>query len=149
MYIHISWTRSVVRIARGVSNVLALGIPPLSSSLPSKIYFKASFLLTSQHRPMKAKSCFSNLISFSAKFTWIVDNRKVVIVLLNFNKTFCTVPHGVILDNCEMKGYGVHWVKNGLKGWARRVIVNRTPTGRWMVHWGSTGLSLGASPTLF
>lgn len=65
------------------------------------------------------KSCLSNLVSFNAKSTCTA----VVIVLLNFSKTFGTVPHSILLDNCEMKGYGVRWVKSRLKGWAKRVIV--------------------------
>lgn len=80
---------------------------------------------------MKRKSYVTDLISFYAKITYLVDEGKVVgVVFLDFAKVFDTVPHSILLDNCEKSRYVVPLVKNELKGRAQRVVVNGAPNGR-------------------
>ncbi|KAK4811344.1 LOW QUALITY PROTEIN: hypothetical protein QYF61_027573, partial [Mycteria americana] len=87
----------------------------------------------SQHGFTKGKSCFTNLISFYDKVTFLPDEGKAVdVVFPDFRKAFDTVPHNILLDklsNCEMSRFMVCWVKNWLKGRAQRVAVNGATPG--------------------
>ncbi|PKU37473.1 rna-directed dna polymerase from mobile element jockey-like [Limosa lapponica baueri] len=82
----------------------------------------------SQHGFMKGRSCLTNLISFYDKMTRLLGQGRVVdIVYLDFQKTFDTVPHRILmeklaahcLDECT-----ICWIKHWLDGRSQRVVVN-------------------------
>ncbi|GAB0197984.1 mitochondrial enolase superfamily member 1 [Grus japonensis] len=82
----------------------------------------------SQHGFMKGRSCLTNLISFYDKLTHLVDEgRAVDVVCLDLSKAFVAVSHSILpeklaahgLDGCTLR-----WVKNWMRGWAQRVVVN-------------------------
>ena len=53
----------------------------------------------SQHRPIKGRSCLTNLISFYNQVTCLVDEGKAVdVVCLDFSKASNTVSHSILLD---------------------------------------------------
>jgi len=82
----------------------------------------------SQHRLVKGRSCFTNLISFYDRVTCLVDERKAVdVVYLDFSKAFDTVPHSILLE--ELAAHGLDGctlchIKNWLNGRAQSVVVN-------------------------
>lgn len=79
---------------------------------------------------MKRKSCVTDLISFYAKITHLLDEGKVVgVVFWDFVKAFDAIPHSILLDNCKKSRYVVFLLKIRLKGRAQRVIVNGAPNG--------------------
>ena len=52
-----------------------------------------------QHRLMREKPCFTNLISFYDKVTHLVGQGKTVdVIFLDFGKAFNTVSYGMLLD---------------------------------------------------
>ena len=69
----------------------------------------------SQHGFMKGKSCLTNLSSFYDQVTHLVDEGKAVdAVYLDFNKTFDTVPHSIVVEKVAahgLDGCALHWVK--------------------------------------
>ena len=75
---------------------------------------------TNQHKFMKGRSCFTNLISSYDKVTCLVDERKAVaVVYLDFSKAFDTISHGILLEKLTahgLDGCTVRWVKNWLDG---------------------------------
>lgn len=79
---------------------------------------------------MKRKSCVTDLISFYAKITHLLDEGKVVGVFWDFVKALDTIPCSILLDNCKKSRYVVFLLKIGLKGRAQRVVVNGAPNGR-------------------
>ena len=82
----------------------------------------------SQHGFTKGRSCLTNLISFYDLVTCLVDEGKAVdVVYLDFSKAFDTVSHSILLHKLAARGldrYTFGWVRNWLKGWAQRVVVN-------------------------
>ena len=82
----------------------------------------------SQHGFTKGRSCLTNLISFYDLVTHLVDEGKAVDeVYLDFSKAFDTVSHSLLLQKLAARGldrYTLHRVRNWLKGWAQRVVVN-------------------------
>ena len=82
----------------------------------------------SQHGFTKGRSCLTNLISFYDLVTHLVDKGKAVdVVYLGFSKAFDTVSHSILLHKLAAHGldrYTLGWVRNWLKGWAQRVVVN-------------------------
>ncbi|KAK4832424.1 hypothetical protein QYF61_023103 [Mycteria americana] len=82
----------------------------------------------SQHGFRKGRSCLTNLISFYAKVTHLVDEGKAVdVVYLDFSKAFDTVSHSILLEKLAahgLDGCTLLWVKNWLDGRAQRVVVN-------------------------
>ena len=81
-----------------------------------------------QHGFTKSRSCLTNLISFYDLVTHLVDEGKAVdTVYLDFSKAFDTVSHSILLHKLAARGldrYTLGWVRNWLKGWAQRVVVN-------------------------
>ncbi|KAK4822229.1 hypothetical protein QYF61_011870 [Mycteria americana] len=75
----------------------------------------------SQHGLRKGRSCLTNLISFYAKVTCLVDEGKAVdVVYLDFSKAFDTVSHSILLEKLAVHGLDgctLHWriVVNGVK----------------------------------
>ncbi|KAK4818098.1 hypothetical protein QYF61_005901 [Mycteria americana] len=64
---------------------------------------------------MKGRSCLTNLISFYDKTS------------LDFSKAFGTISHSILLEKLAthgLDGCTLHWGKNWLDGWAKRVVVN-------------------------
>ena len=54
---------------------------------------------------MNGRSCLTNLISFYDKVTHLVDEGKAVdVVYLDFNKTFDTVPHNILMEKLAAHG---------------------------------------------
>ncbi|KAJ7406010.1 RNA-directed DNA polymerase from mobile element jockey-like protein [Pitangus sulphuratus] len=82
----------------------------------------------SQHRFRKGRSCLTNLISSYDQVThWVDEGKAVGVVYLNFCKVFDTVSHSTLLEKLAAHGLDrgiLCWVKNWLKGWAQRVVVN-------------------------
>ncbi|RMC22481.1 hypothetical protein DUI87_00795 [Hirundo rustica rustica] len=82
----------------------------------------------SQHGFRRGRSCLTNLISFYDQVTRLVDAGKAVdVVYLDFSKAFDTVSHSTLLNKLSAGGLDkstLHWVRNWLDGWARRVVVN-------------------------
>ncbi|PKU39519.1 rna-directed dna polymerase from mobile element jockey-like [Limosa lapponica baueri] len=81
----------------------------------------------SQHGFMKGKSCQTNLI-FYDKMTRLLDEGKVVdIFYLDFQKTFDTVPHRILVEKLAAHGLDEHticWIKHWLPGRSQSVVLN-------------------------
>ena len=82
----------------------------------------------SQHRFMKGRSCFTNLISVYDWVTRLVDKGKAIdVVYLDFSKAFDTVSHSILLGKLAAPGldrYAPLWVRSWLEGHAQWVVVN-------------------------
>ena len=55
------------------------------------------------------------------------EGKAVDEVYLEFSKAFYTVSHGILLQKLAARGldrYTLGWVRNWLKGWAQKVVVN-------------------------
>lgn len=82
----------------------------------------------SQHRFMKGRSCFTNLICFYDQVTPSVDEGKAVnVIYLYLRKTFYSVSHNILPEKLTVHGlerYTLRWIKNWLDGCAQRVMLN-------------------------
>lgn len=55
----------------------------------------------------------------------VVEQKAVDVVYLDFRKAFDTVSYSILLKEVAAQGLDgctLHWVKNCLVGWARRVV---------------------------
>jgi len=72
----------------------------------------------SQHGFMKGRSRVTNLISFYAQVTRLVDEGTAVdVIYLDFSKAFDSVPHSKLLEKLAahgLDGCTLHWIKNWL-----------------------------------
>jgi len=94
----------------------------------------------SQHGFMKGRSCLTNLISFYDQVTHLEDEGKAVgVVYLDFNKSFDTVSHTIVLEKLAahgLDGCTLYWIKSWLDGRAQRVVVNGVKSSWWAVMSG-------------
>lgn len=104
----------------------------------------------SQHGFLKGKSCLHSLISFCDKVIHLVDEGKIIdVIVLDFSKTFDTILHSIVLDilsNCEINRLMLHWMMSQLRDKAQRTIVNGDASGWWLISHGSPhGSILGSA----
>ncbi|GAB0183449.1 mitochondrial enolase superfamily member 1 [Grus japonensis] len=70
---------------------------------------------SSQHRIMKGRSCFTNLISSYEKVTCLfIEGKAVDVVYLDCSKAFDTISHNILLEKLAAHGLDGHtlcWVK--------------------------------------
>ena len=70
----------------------------------------------SQHRPIKGRSCLTNLISFYNQVTCLVDEGKAVdVVHFVLSKAFDAISHSILLGKPAAHGlerYTLCWAKN-------------------------------------
>ncbi|KAK4831861.1 LOW QUALITY PROTEIN: hypothetical protein QYF61_019689 [Mycteria americana] len=82
----------------------------------------------SQHGFVKGRSCWTNLISFYDKVTYLVDEGKAVdVVYLEFSKAFDTISRSILLEKRAAHGLDrrmLHWIKNWMDSQIQRVVVN-------------------------
>lgn len=68
----------------------------------------------SQHGFMKRQSCLARLTALHNEATSLVDEGRIVVVYLNFSKTFGIVFHNVLIN--KLMKHRLHkWVVRGLK----------------------------------
>jgi len=88
-----------------------------------------------QHRSMKRKSCWTNLVTFYSEMTGLVDEgRAVNTVCLGFSRVFDTVSRKILLDKLlvyRLDEQTARWIENWLNGQAQWVVISGT-TSSWM-----------------
>lgn len=70
---------------------------------PVKIKLRNKAIIwCSHHVFLNGKFCLSNLMSCYDKVTRLVDERKVIgVIILDISRAFDTVPHSILLDRMK------------------------------------------------